>query len=96
VLAVRRPTLPSTHDVKETLGQQHYLCCTIHRSATYHVILSKKMRFRKKLRIGSGGYEGLAHRQYCWRQKSFAEKCVGSSVGFEGASDQHCAGVKDT
>jgi hypothetical protein len=57
VLAVRRPTLPSTHDVKETLGQQHYLCCAIHRSATYHVILSQKMRFRKKLRIGSGGYE---------------------------------------
>ena len=57
VLAVRRPTLPSAHDVKETLGLHHYLCCAIHRSATYHVILSKKMRFRKKLRIGSGGYE---------------------------------------
>jgi hypothetical protein len=57
VLAVRRPTVPSAHDVKETLGLQHYLCCAIHRSATYHVILSKKMRFRKKLRIGSGGYE---------------------------------------
>ncbi len=57
VLTVRRPTLPSTHDVKETLGQKHHLCCAIHRSATYQVILSMKLRFRKKLRIGSGGYE---------------------------------------
>ncbi len=57
VLTVRRPTLPSAHDVKETLGQQHHLCCAIHRSVTYQVILSKKLRFRKKLRIGSGGYE---------------------------------------